>query len=392
MTINRILYVIIVLVLGAFFVLYVDKLSLIVLLFAILLPIVSLIMCYVARKSIKFKLTSESHSISKDEPIVMNIQVDNKSYIPVANIVLLFEYLNSLDGKVQKMTITVPASPKSTTEFSFKITSQYCGMVSVKLFDTKMYDNLKLFTLRKRHQQECSVFVMPKYHDIPMVVENVSTETLESDTFSKTKSGDDCSEVFDIREYQEGDKLNRVHWKLSSKTEQTYVKEYSLPISNAVAIVPEMVNLPNEKLIATLDTLTELVLSLSQKLTYFEVSHTVALYKDKGMDFHTVTNQDETFDVVNQMVRNGISKETKPYAFDYFQAMDEQRNYSHLVYITNTLDVDVLSKLEDFTATRKTVFCITATPIEEKFLSYDGVQVVQIVPNMIAQSVSEFIV
>jgi hypothetical protein len=159
-----------------------------------------------------------------------------------------------------------------------------------------------------------------------------------------------------------------------------------------VAIVPEMVNLPNEKLIATLDTLTELVLSLSQKLTYFEVSHTVALYKDKGMDFHTVTNQDETFDVVNQMVRNGISKETKPYAFDYFQAMDEQRNYSHLVYITNTLDVDVLSKLEDFTATRKTVFCITATPIEEKFLSYDGVQVVQIVPNMIAQSVSEFIV
>lgn len=350
-------------------------------------------MCYISRKSLTFKLSTEKHSVLKDTPINLNVQVTNKSIIPVANIVLLFEYFNSLDGKIQKMTITVPASPKSTTDLSFSIISQYCGIVTVKLFDTKIYDNLKLFSLRKRHQQECSVLVIPKYHDIAMTIENVSTETMESDTFSKTKSGDDCSEVFDIREYHEGDKLNKIHWKLSSKTGQTYVKEYSLPISNAVVILPEMVNIPNTKLIDTMDTITELMLSISQKLNYFEVAHRISIYQDGDMSFHNITNNDETYNVINQFVRNGISKLNRPYAFKYFQAMNENPNYSHLIYITNVLDIKVLSNLEDFNATKKTVFYVSSSDgIDKKYLNYDGIQVVQVVNNMISQSISEFIV
>lgn len=392
MTINRIIYALIVLILGTFFILYIDKLSLIVFIFSIILPIASLIMCYIARKNIIFKLSSEKHSISKDTPIVINVQIDNKSIIPVANIVLLFEYFNSLDGKVQKMTITVPSSPKSSTDLSFKITSEYCGIVTVKLFDTKLYDNLKLFSLRKRHQQECSILVMPKYHDMPIVVENVSNEVLESDTFSKTKSGDDCSEVFDIREYQEGDKLNRVHWKLSSKNEQTYVKEYSLPISNAVIILPEMVNIPNEKLISTMDTITELILSISKKLIYNEVIHKIALYLNEDMSFYTITDGNETFDIVNQIVHNGIPKLNKPYAFKYFKATNENPNYSHLIYITNVLNVNILSSLEDFNSNKKTVFYVSSNAIDEEYLNYDGIQIVHIVNGMISQSISEFII
>lgn len=392
MTINRILYALVIFILGIFFILYVDKLSLILFIFSIILPILSFIACYISRKSLSFKLSASQYSISKDTPITLNVTVKNKSILPIANIVLLFEYFNSLDGKIQKMTVTIPASPKSTTDFSFNIISKYCGVVSVKLFDTKIYDNLKLFTLRKRHQQECSILIMPKYHDIPMIVENLSTEIIESDTFSKTKSGDDCSEVFDIREYQEGDKLNRVHWKLSSKAEQTYVKEYSLPISNSVVIIPEMVNTSSKKLISTMDTITELLLSISQKLNYNEVSHRIALFQNDNMTFHTITDNDQTYDIVNQMIHHGISKIDRPYAFKYFQAINEIPSYSHVIYITNVLDINVLSNLEDFNATKKTVFYISTKSIDEKYLNYDGVQVVQVVNNMISQSIGEFIV
>ena len=41
---------------------------------------------------------------------------------------------------------------------------------------------------------------------------------------------------FDIREYADGDKIQRIHWKLSSKTGDLMVKEGSLPLMKEIHI------------------------------------------------------------------------------------------------------------------------------------------------------------
>ncbi len=392
MTVNRIIYLIVTIILIVFFILYVDRLALILLLFVIFLPIISLINSVLASKYVNLKFKSTKSSISKGTPINLSVNVKNNSYIPIPNMVIFFEYSNSLDGKVHKMSITVPAPAKSDNTISFEINSAYCGIVSVKMFYTKIYDNLKLFTIKKRYQQENSILIMPEFHDIPMIVENVTQEVSESDTFSKYKAGDDCSEVFDIREYQDGDRLNRIHWKLSSKGNQTYVKEYSLPISNSVVIIPEVVNSPNSKLISDMDTITELLLSISEKLNYNEVSHQIAIYSNNSILCETITNDEETYNIVGNMVRTGIQDIPKPCAFHYFQANNEYNSYSHIIYITNVLDVGTLSCLEDFSSTKKTVLYVSTQPIDSKYLNYDGVQIVQVVNGKILESIGEFIV
>lgn len=392
MTINRLMYILVVFILIVFFILYLDKLSLILLIFSILIVVSSLIMCIVARKSISFKFKTLSKNIQKDVPITLEVTVKNSSYIPIANVVMIFEYFNSLDAKPHKMTITIPSAPKQSNTICFDITSKYCGVVNIKLFQTKVYDNLKLFCLRKRHQQECSVLVMPKLYDIPIVVENVSTEVLESDVFSKTKSGDDCSEIFDIRQYHDGDKLNRVHWKLSSKNEEVYVKEYSLPISNAIVILPEIVSLQGTNSISNMDTITEIVLSVSQQLNYHEVPHKIAIYTNDEMSIENVSNNEETYTIVGKLVRNGIPNLSETYAFKYFQAMSDYQQYSHIIYVTNVLNIDTLSLLEDFNSTKKTVLYVSNNPVDKKFLTYDGIQVLQVVEGKICECIGEFII
>ena len=42
--------------------------------------------------------------------------------------------------------------------------------------------------------------------------------------------------MFDIREYADGDKIQRIHWKLSSKTGSMMVKDGSLPLTKALHI------------------------------------------------------------------------------------------------------------------------------------------------------------
>lgn len=352
----------------------------------------SLVMCAIARKGLTFNFTTTSKSIHKDTPINIEVTVKNKSYIPISNVVMIFEYFNSLDAKPHKMTITIPSTPKGINTISFDINSKYCGIVNVKLFQTKVYDNLKLFCMRKRHQQECSILVMPRVHDIPIVVENVSSEVLESNVFSKTKSGDDCSEVFDVRQYQEGDKLNRVHWKLSSKNEDIYVKEYSLPISNSIVILPEVVTLQNGSSISIMDTITEIVLSLSQRLNYMEVLHKVAIYNNESMSIENISTDEETYTAIGRMVRNGIPKESKVYAFKYFQALNEYQQYSHIIYVTNVLDIDTLSALEDFNAIKKTVLYVSNVPVDRNSLIYDGIQIVQVVEGKISECIGEFVI
>lgn len=392
MTINRIIYILVVLVLIAFFILYVDRLSLILLIFSILVPIASLVMCIVSRRNLSFEFSTTSKSIHKDIPIKLEVTVKNRSYVPIANVVMIFEYFNSLDAKTHKMTITIPSAPRGVNTICFDINSKYCGIVNVKLFQTKVYDNLKLFCMRKRHQQECSILIMPKVHDIPIVVENVSSEVLESDIFSKTKSGDDCSEVFDIRQYHDGDKLNRVHWKLSSKNEEVYVKEYSLPISNSIVIIPEIVNLHTKSSISIMDTITEIVLSVSQQLNYKEVAHKIAIYDNESMSFENISTDEETYTAIGRMVRNGIPNVSEVYAFKYFQALNEYQQYSHIIYVTNILDINTLSALEDFNSIKKTVLYVSNTPIDKNFLTYDGVQIVQVVEGKICECIGEFII
>ena len=61
----------------------------------------------------------------------------------------------------------------------------------------------------------------------------------DSDTSSKTKSGEDVSEVFGLREYRPGDRWQKVHWKMTARQEHIWVKEYSLPIGASVVLAAE---------------------------------------------------------------------------------------------------------------------------------------------------------
>jgi uncharacterized protein (DUF58 family) len=352
----------------------------------------SLVACTVARRRLTFRLDSESKTVPKGLPIRLDVTVTNGTFLPIPNVTLRFEYSNSLDGVVHTMTVSVPSAPRSTDTVTFKLDSQYCGVVDVVLSETKVYDNLRMFCLRRRHRQECSTLVTPRVHELPLVVENVSDEVLESDTFSKVKPGDDCSEVFDVREYREGDRVNRVHWKLSSKGSETYVKEYSLPVSDAVLLVPEVVDRGDGETISDMDTVVELVLSLSHALDGCGVRHRMFLYRGGDSSVERITSYEETHTAIGRMVRYGIPEESEPYALRYLRAVDDVVGYSHTVYVTNVLDVGVLSSLEDYDSVKKTVFLVSDAPVDASKLRYDGVQVVQVARNRVSECVGEFIV
>ena len=65
------------------------------------------------------------------------------------------------------------------------------------------------------------------------VTVQTSNFSLEGERFSEEVSGDDPSELFALRDYQPGDRMARIHWKLSARKGEWYVKEFSRPVGTA---------------------------------------------------------------------------------------------------------------------------------------------------------------
>ena len=78
----KIFYILLLLGAFIFYIMYIDILALILLVFLILMPIVSFGLFLYSRKKVDISLKTASESVSKNDAIILNLIIDNKSYIP----------------------------------------------------------------------------------------------------------------------------------------------------------------------------------------------------------------------------------------------------------------------------------------------------------------------
>ena len=62
----------------------------------------------------------------------------------------------------------------------------------------------------------------------------------EAESYDDFQPGTDVSQIFDVREYRPGDRLQRILWKLSAKSDGLLVREDSQPLACAVVFLLDM--------------------------------------------------------------------------------------------------------------------------------------------------------
>ena len=147
-------------------------------------------------------------------------------------------YENPFSGDKGKMKIRFSVDTGKKRDRRIPVVMDNCGNVSITVEKVRIYDYLNIFawTIGK-HFETQDVLVLPPTKEMYLGKDKWYNETsADSDRFSTYKKGDDPSEIFDIREYADGDKIQRIHWKLSSKTGDLMVKEGSLPLMKEIHI------------------------------------------------------------------------------------------------------------------------------------------------------------
>lgn len=201
-------------------------------------PVLCLLLAFSLKRALKLTVGADRQTVECGDDIRVYIHVDNKSPLPAAcvKVRLVCSYAGS--GYEEKKTVILTGAPGCRSDIRCTMREVFCGRVEVKVASARVYDYFRLFSFRLKAAEELVIAVLPRPVEIyPQVSDKVRLFPIDSEEYSRLHSGDDPSEVFDVREYRPGDKMSSVHWKLSARGDDLLVKEYSLSVGAPVVLL-----------------------------------------------------------------------------------------------------------------------------------------------------------
>lgn len=188
-------------------------------------------------------------TVGKDEPIVIRVKIKNASLLPVSCAVVVVGWRDLLDnstGTVESMGL---AGGKKTGILEFCVPVRYSGVYEFWIESAAVRDWLRLWSGKLLvTDRKVQVLSVPLVHRADgWVRPTLQASGGDSDQHSQEKSGDDASEVFDVRAYRDGDTLQKVHWKLTAKTGEMLVREFSLPKREEMRLLVDLYHPVQEK-------------------------------------------------------------------------------------------------------------------------------------------------
>lgn len=112
--------------------------------------------------------------------------------------------------------------------------------------------------------------------------------------YDELRSGDDANEVFQIRPFQNGDKVQSIHWKISARMDELMVKENGHPKACPVALLLDSRGKNTGKdTVRKRDIYYMAVASISYSLMDAGCPHYVAWFSGQTMDLVRIRVDDE---------------------------------------------------------------------------------------------------
>ena len=381
---NRFSYLVVLIGALLFFVFYNGYISYYVLLVTLALPWISLLVSLPGVFGLRLKFLAETDQVTKGQSVPLQFVIDNRLPLVSGRARVQLHTYNSLTGETQEEYFTFTASRKPL-RVVHRLVSSHCGQITCQLRKGRVCDYMGIFSfpIPLSRCPVCRVTVYPAVHYPELSIEQVFLPDGDGDSYSQTKPGDDPSELFDLREYREGDKISRIHWKLSQKTGDLLVREFGLPISDRVLFVLDPNGSGKE-----VDLLLDLFATLSHYLLSRELAHHVAFWKGKEQQFilQKVTDRGTALPVLEALLKNPRDPEPKAIPRQGLPA-----GVAHVLYLCCTPDTGIAASLrQQFPACRFSILAASEQPLPAEKSLPANVELTAVQPGTVTESLNGF--
>ena len=162
-------------------------------------------------------------TVQRGEDVALKIGVQYKGIIPIAP--LTVEVTAGPDRPAQTLKLAGRAGKPQTLTLDFH--AAHVGVTSPGVESVVISDLLGMFTVeRKPRAQGGELIVLP----LPFDVGELTYAAGDSGTESMARAAEDVTSPADVRTYQQGDAMKKIHWKLSMRKQELMVRRFEAPV------------------------------------------------------------------------------------------------------------------------------------------------------------------
>ncbi|MDO4868784.1 MAG: DUF58 domain-containing protein [Bacillota bacterium] len=279
----------------------------------------------------------------RGEPAHIVLKVENKGKLPIFMCRIVTVVENLLTDERDEEAHYLSVGTKKTANVDFAVKEDRCGCIRISIKEVGVTDPLGLLKVEPRRlkgeDEKRLIHFMPKLTEAQLPPDELATYDMESYKYSAYRSGGDPAETFDIREYQMGDKVKAIHWKLSSKVDELVIREFGLPIENKVMVIVDKGLDDGAKAGKSAEEIEQAAVfasSLSFTLLGRQINHTIGWYDYLEEEFvsYRVDDEESYWIAVREFISSPYRKDDKSSAARYVEA-GASREFSSYIYVSD---------------------------------------------------------
>lgn len=286
--------------------------------------IIPIIAAFINRASPKLDFKAEfTDHCEKGETVKGKVIVSNQRHMIYRCVKINIKIENLLTGESACEQVLSTLYAFGNSEFSVKYKSEYCGTIEVSCENARVYDFFGLTYRKLKIAESRSSTVLPDVFPIDIKLNAALGVNGEVQTYAD-RIGSDLSEVYDFREYVQGDSPKQIHWKLSQKHNELIVKQGSIPTEHQVLMIfANSALMPLECSVAA-----EAFISISQSLCEAHIFHELMWFYGKTAYRYEIECEEDLAAVIPKLLSAGAIGQTE------LLEDEEILDFQHIVCVT----------------------------------------------------------
>ena len=167
----------------------------------------------------------------------ITLYLKNPGRLPLAGLQFDLHISNLRTGQDETRHLETSLAQTKPSGLPLPVSLEHAGRYEISVQTRSGTDSFRLFRRKMAGQAELALTIYPKESPLHMTMLGSAAAMLDSDRYSEKKRGNDPGEVRSIYEYQPGDPVKNIHWKLSEKVDKLLVKELGMPVSDPILVL-----------------------------------------------------------------------------------------------------------------------------------------------------------
>lgn len=223
---NIIVSVALIIILMVLMILFSEYSSTLPLRIIISVSIIEYILFRILSCKVDIKLKSDRPYIVREEKVSVSAVINKRSIYPYKKAEFNLKYKSKYGQGERSKRIVLELNDNRIESKKVVTESLPCGYTAFTIENAYIYDILGFGSVSINNISEnVNVMVMPTPKPIDIDLPKMPFVSGDESEIFHEDRGRDSSETFEIREFHDGDSMNRIHWKLSSKTDELMIRD-----------------------------------------------------------------------------------------------------------------------------------------------------------------------